>query len=53
MRSEAEIKAALDSLEYKANQFEDVYEESFVAIKALRWILDLPAPIDYRRRDED
>lgn len=53
MRSEAEIQAALASLEKNANMYEDVYEESFVAMKALRWILDMPAPVDHRRREED
>lgn len=53
MRTEAEIQQALASLEAEGDEFEDVYEENFVAVKALRWILGLPAPVDYRRREED
>ena len=53
MRTEAEIQQVLTTLETQGNEFEDLYEENFVAIKALRWILGLPAPVDHRRREED
>ena len=52
MRTEEEIQSALVNLEAQANAYKNVYNDSFVAIKALRWILDLPAPIDLRRRED-
>lgn len=52
MRSEEEIRSRLSELEEEGMQYEDAYNDNFVAVSSLRWILGMPAPQDLRRYEE-
>lgn len=54
MKSHEEIHDRLTQLEVEADKYEDSYEENFVAIQSLRWILGFPPIPDERpSRRED
>lgn len=53
MQTEQQIRDHLKVLEASADEWEDAYYENFVAIRTLREILEMPAPVDYRRKEED
>ena len=54
MKSEEEVREILATLEREADQYEDVYNDNFVAIQVLRNILGMqPIPDERRGRDDD